>query len=253
MTRQAVGELLGTPGQEISGEQVSEIERLGLSYWWYAVRRAHVDAVFRRIAPAGELRFLDHGCGTGRLTEHWIERYSPQEALGIDGTRDAVELAARRGVPVKQIDLRMPLELPFAPNLITSLDVLEHLEDPVGALRNLAEASAANATLIVTVPAMPSLFSRWDELSGHYRRYTRPLLRAQLAESGWKPHSVRYIFSYCAPPAWLQRRVLRRVSEFEFPRVSSAANGALIFAGHLERWVGAPLPFGTSLLATATR
>ena len=100
---------------------------------------------------------------------------------------------------------------------------------------------------------MPALFSKWDELSGHYRRYTRPLLRAQLSESGWTPHAVRYIFSYCAPPAWFQRRLLRRVNKFEFPNVSPLLNGAMTVAGHVERWVGSPLPFGTSLLAVARR
>ena len=244
---------LGTRGQEISSEQVSELEQLGLSYWWYAVRCAHVDRAFSRVAASGELRFLDHGCGPGFLTGHFIGKHAPVEALGIDGTREAVELAVRRGVPVREVDLREPLDLPFAPNLITSLDVLEHLEDPVAALRNLAAAAATPATLVVTVPAMPSLFSKWDELSGHHRRYTRSLLRAQLEEAGWRPGRVRFIFSYCAPPAWLQRRLLRQVQEFEFPEVSPLVNRLMTAAGHVERRLGAPLPFGTSLLAFATR
>lgn len=244
---------LGTRGQEISPEQVSEIEELGLGYWWVAVRCAHVDAVFRRTKEAGEIRFLDHGCGPGILTGHFIAAHSPAQALGIDGTTEAVELAKGRGVPVREFDLRQPLDLPFAPNLICSLDVLEHLEDPIAALRNIAVASSPGATLVVSVPAMPSLFSKWDELSGHHRRYTRRLLKEQLASAGWRPLSVRYIFSYCAPPAWIQRRVLERVQEFEFPRVSPLLNSLMIASGQIERWVGSPLPFGTSLLAIAQR
>ena len=244
---------LGTRGQEISSEQVSELEDLGLSYWWYAVRCSHVDAAFTRARAAGEIRFLDHGCGPGFLTGHFVSTHSPAQALGIDGTREAVELARERGVPVREVDLRVPLDLPFEPNLITSLDVLEHLEDPVAALRNLATASSRDASLVVTVPAMPSLFSRWDELSGHHRRYTRRLLRGQLRAGGWRPRSVRYIFSYCAPPAWIQRRLLQQVQEFEFPQVSPLVNWLMTAAGHAERRVGSPMPFGTSLLAFADR
>ena len=244
---------LGTRGQEISSEQVSEIEQLGLGYWWYAVRCAHVDAAFQRARAKGEIRYLDHGCGPGFVTGHFIALHSPAEALGIDGTTEAVELARQRGVPVREFDLRQPLDLPFAPNLISSLDVLEHLEDPVGALRNIARAASPGAMLVATVPAMPSLFSKWDELSGHHRRYTRRSLREQLTEAGWRPHSIRYIFSYCAPPAWIQRRVLKRVQEFEFPQVSPLVNSLMSAAGHVERRVGSPLPFGTSLIAIAER
>jgi len=55
------------------------------------------------------------------------------------------------------------------------------------------------------------------------------------------------------PPAWWQRRVTKQVQEMEFPPVSSLMNGLLTSAGALERWVGCPMPFGTSLIAWARR
>jgi hypothetical protein len=152
---------------------------------------------------------------------------------------------------VRRADFREPLRLSFAPDVVTSLDVLEHLEDPVGALRNLAAVAARGATLLVTVPAMPSLTSRWDEVSGHRRRYTRARLRAELREGGWCPLRVRYIFAFAAPGAWIERRLLRRVRAFEFPRVSRAPNALLGALGGLERRLGCPCPFGTSLFAVA--
>ena len=84
----------GIPGQEISSEQVSELAGLGLDYWWYAVRRAHIDVELGRVAARGELRYLDYGCGTGMLTQHFIGAHAPAQSLGIDGTSDALELAA---------------------------------------------------------------------------------------------------------------------------------------------------------------
>jgi len=245
------GRIEGRPGQEISSEQVQELEGLDLDYWWYAVRRGWVDAELDAAARSGPLDYLDFGCGTAVLTERFSATHRPARALGIDGTDEAVALARGRGVPVRAADFRRPLELPFRPNVITSLDVLEHLEDPVGALSNLAAAAAPGAHLVVTVPAMPSLFSRWDELSGHHRRYTRKLLRRHLEAAGWRVLRIRYLFSYCVPPAWVERRLLRRVQEFEFPEVSPTVNRAMRLAGTIERRLGAPLPFGTSLFATA--
>jgi len=239
--------------EEISDAQVEEIARLGLEYWWYAVRLRQVELAVRSVTAAGALRYLNFGCGTGALTERLIAGWRPTEALGLDGTTAALEIGTARGVPVRFADFRRSLALPFRPNLVTSLDVLEHLDDDVLALTNLAAACAPSATLCVTVPASPMLFSRWDEISGHRRRYTRASLRSLFARSGWQPTRVRYFFSYCMPPAIVERLVLRRVREFEFPRVSPIVNRALILAGEVERRLGNPMPFGTSLLAVATR
>ena len=212
---------------KISATHVSELDRHGPDYWWLAVRRAHVTAALRG-APR-PLRLLDFGCGTGTLTAGFIERFAPAEVLGVDGTRDALRAAEARGVPVRYVDMTEPLELP------------------------LARACAPDALLVVTVPAMPSLTSRWDEVSGHRRRYTRRLLREHLRAGGWTPGRTRYLFAWAVPPVWVQRSVLRRVQEFEFPDVSPLANRLLTAAGTLERALGCPFPLGTSLLAVARR
>lgn len=238
-------------GQEISATHASELDRLGLDYWWMALRCAHVERALAGIAAP--LRYLDFGCGAGTLTAHFIERLRPECALGVDGTEAALAAARARGVHARYADFREPLDLPFAPNAVTSLDVLEHLVDPVRALRHLADVAVAEATLIVTVPAMPSLTSRWDEVSGHQRRYTRRLLREQLREAGWSPRLTRYLFSFAVLPAFVERRLLRRVREFEFPPVSPALNRLLTGLGRIEQALALPFPFGTSLFAVATR
>ena len=121
----------------------------------------------------------------------------------------------------------------------------------MAALKNLAGVVSPDALLVVTVPAMPSLFSRWDEVCDHYRRYTRRTLSEHLRQGGWRPERMRYFFSYCAPPAWVQRIVLKRVQEVEFPPVSRLMNRLMTGAGRIERRLGSPLPFGTSLVAEA--
>lgn len=240
-------------GEEISARHVAELARLGPRYWWIAVRLAHVEAALRAAAPREGLALLDFGCGTGDALAELSARLRPRALAGVDGTDAALAVAAQRGLPVRYADFRRPLELPFAPNAVTCLDVLEHLEDDRLALRALAAACAPRATLVVTVPAMPSLWSRWDEVSGHQRRYTRASLRETLRGSGWEPRRMRYFFAFGVPPAWIERKLLRRVQEFEFPRVSRPLNGLLSALGALERRLGSPLPFGTSLLAVATR
>lgn len=237
---------------EITDEHVATLSAADTSgYWWYAVRQAHVNAALASIdAP---LRYLDFGCGAGGVLASVIERFGPEQAHGLDGTQAAVDVALERGLPAEYADFRAPLSLPFAPNAVTCLDVLEHLEDPVIALRHLAADTTDDATLIVTVPAMPSLHSAWDDLCGHFRRYTRATLVEHLEAGGWRPARVRHAFAYCVPPAWWQRRVTKAVQEVEFPPVSPLVNRALTVAGTVERWLGCPMPFGTSLVAVARK
>ncbi len=235
--------------QEIDERHVATLSAADTSgYWWYAVRQAWVEAALAGL-PVHD--HLDFGCGPGGVLSTLVERLSPRQALGLDGTEAAVDVAVSRGLDARYADFRLPLELPFVPNAITVLDVLEHLEDPVLALRNLKAGSAPDARLVVTVPAMPSLHSEWDDMCGHFRRYTRPTLKGHLELGGWRVERCRYFFSYCVPPAWLQRRVFKQVQDVEFPPVSPLVNALMTFAGSVERAVGGPLPFGTSIFATA--
>jgi SAM-dependent methyltransferase len=238
--------------REISTQHVTELSSADTSgYWWYAVRQGHVESLLRTHHGPEPMDYLDLGCGAGGVLAALSASMSPRQALGLDGTQEAVDIAKTRGLEARYADFRAPLDLPFAPTAVTCLDVLEHLEDPVLALRHLREAAMKDAVLVVTVPAMPSLHSTWDDVCGHFRRYTATTLREHLGAGGWSPVRVRHFFSYCVPPAWWQRRVTKAVQEMEFPPVSPLVNKVMTVAGHMERAFGSFLPFGTSLVAVA--
>ena len=238
-------------GREISAQHVAELSAADSGdYWWYAVRQGHVESLLRA-EVSGDWSYLDLGCGAGGVMRSVVSALSPSRALGLDGTQEAVDVARTRGAEARFADFRKPLDLPFAPDAVTCLDVLEHLEDPVLTLEHLASEVQSGALLVVTVPAQPSLWSSWDEACGHHRRYTRGSLREHLQRGGWRVERMRHIFSYCVPPAWWDRRVRKKVQDVEFPPVSAFMNRALGWAGRVERTLGSPMPFGTSLVACA--
>ncbi len=81
------------------------------------------------------------------------------------------------------------LEMPFADDsfdLAVSLDVIEHLEDDLGALRELRRTVAPGGALLVTVPAYQWLWSGHDEINHHHRRYTRRSLQRVAEQAGWQ-------------------------------------------------------------------
>jgi SAM-dependent methyltransferase len=116
-------------------------------------------------------------------------------------------------IEVARIDPDAPDDLePWAGQFDTvlCLSVLEHLADPVGALRRVGEALRPDGRLILYVPAGPRLYSSLDTVSGHRGRYDEKLLREQLATAGLSLSELRQFNRISKPAWWINGRLLRR-------------------------------------------
>ncbi|MCP4513303.1 MAG: class I SAM-dependent methyltransferase [Fuerstiella sp.] len=135
---------------------------------------------------------------------------------------------------------------------VVLLDVLEHVEFPVEVLRHVHRALADDGAVIVTVPAYPWLFSRWDVQLGHFRRYTVREFRRHANEAGFRVQWLNHWNSFTLPAAIAVRgweRAFPSREEPDFPEVSGFTNRALLSAAAAERWCidKLPVPAGLSL------
>jgi 2-polyprenyl-3-methyl-5-hydroxy-6-metoxy-1,4-benzoquinol methylase len=144
--------------------------------------------------------------------------------------------------------------------IVTLLDVLEHQEDDSAFLRELSVKMEPGALLVVTVPALPALWSSWDESLGHYKRYTRMTLEAATAGLPFRRVEMSYLFPEMVPAAILRRkqRAAARpgsdaANDAAFPDLPPAANKVLYAVGAATQTVRRALPGGTSLLAVLER
>jgi SAM-dependent methyltransferase len=201
------------------------------------------------------------GCGAGGM----LARLSDfGAAAGVDPSPVAVAYAQRKGLDAQVGSL--PDALPFAPpttfNVITLLDVLEHVEDDAAALRSLRRLLATEGRLFLTVPAFPVLWSGHDVANEHRRRYRLRPLRNLLAAAGFDVIRISYCNTALFLPiaAWrTARRILRPQSiqpkhaTADIRPVARPLNTLLHHVFAAERFmIGAvPLPFGVSLLAVA--
>ncbi|MCL2585687.1 MAG: class I SAM-dependent methyltransferase [Streptosporangiales bacterium] len=129
------------------------------------------------------------------------------------------------------------------------INVLEHIKDDDGALLDLAAALKPGGRLILWVPAFQLLYSDWDRQIGHYRRYRKGALRAQLTRAGYEVTGIRYVNSAGAL-AWLVlARIMRRIPSSQ-GRVSFFNSYCVPVLRCLEKKWGAP--FGQSVFAVAT-
>ena len=142
--------------------------------------------------------------------------------------------------------------------MVVLLDVLEHVPDPVAVLKCAAATLDERGGIVVTVPAIPALMGPWDRMLGHYRRYTRRMLRDQARAAGLQLAWVSHWNAFTLPPALVVRtleKLGRQGRSAEFPAVSPAVNSLLIAAAGAERrlirTVG--VPAGLSLVGILKR
>lgn len=224
-------------------------------HWWWRARREFVLAEIRRARPSGEWgRVLDVGCGDGLLFPD-LARFGR-----VVGVEPAGEVVTARTRSEGEIHVR-PFDRSFEPGerygLILMLDVLEHLDDPAGALEHAAGLLEPGGALLVTVPAFEILWTSHDDLNEHRSRYTRRTLAAEMRRAGLSPIRTRYFFHWLFPVKLAVRLVEAvRPSPGRVPAVPpDAVNRFLERASRLEHRLPDALapPFGGSLLAIATR
>jgi SAM-dependent methyltransferase len=178
-------------------------------HWWYRGRRSVLEGVIAQLRLPARARILDAGCGSGR---NMVELARHGTVTGIELSETSVSLARERSMG--EVIEGSVLEMPFAADsfeLAASLDVIEHLEDDLGALRELRRVIAPGGALLITVPAYQWLWSGHDEINHHHRRYTRRSLLKVAQEAGWEPVRTTYFNSLLLPVA-IALRVLDRFS-----------------------------------------
>lgn len=223
-------------------------------HWWYRGRRRIIRSELDRLPLPEGARVLDAGCGSGRTLEE-LEHYG--EVYGVELDPEAAEVARSRGVG--EVEIGRLEDLPWEDarfDLITCLDVIEHTPDDRVTLSELRRVCKPGGWLLVTVPAYQSLWSLHDDANHHYRRYSRPTLRAAAHESGWQLRRMTSFNSLLLAPAAVVRLAQRRGSNSEYtPDIRLAPpwlNAMLERPLRIEaRWLarGRTLPAGLSLMA----
>ncbi len=112
----------------------------------------------------------------------------------------------RTDSPLIQGDMHAPpFSKPF--HVIALFDVLEHLPDDVGVLREVHRMLIPGGHIILTVPAHPSLWSYFDEASHHCRRYTLQELQNKLVRAGYRVEYATPFMMTLFPFVWVGRRL----------------------------------------------
>lgn len=248
----------GGPATEIFDEaNAQKLMAADRDHWWFRSKAALVSTALRRTAVGGEPGewLVDAGAGSGGVTS--LLGWRPDRVVVVEGNRALVSRAQRaHGLLGLQGGVDALPVADGSAHVICLLDVIEHLDDPVAALREAARALAPEGRLVVNVPAHQWLWSAADESLGHVRRYDRHRLRRQLATAGLEPTVITHVFSWLVAPMLMTRRLARGgQAELGLDRTSMVIDRTAMVLTRLERaLIGrASVPLGTSLLCVAVR
>jgi len=239
---------------ELERQQVALAQTKGADFRSDAIRRLVAD----RIKPG---TVLDVGCGAGGLVMWLLEHGYDARGVDLSGPIVAAAQANLREhgldpTRVCQASLDTLVQRGERADNIVSMDCLEHIEDDRSAFASLVSALRPGGRLIVTVPAMPSLFGAKDRAIGHYRRYTSESLKALTERHPLRLEALRYWNLLGVAPTFVAVRLLDRAVDesFRYDEVGRAKralrSGLAAWFRHVENRLKPPV--GLTLLMVAT-
>jgi SAM-dependent methyltransferase len=243
-----------TAPSSMSSATFDVMHRVEREHWWFTAKRELV----RESIGASSGVAVDVGCGTGAVLQDMAGLgFSP--VLGTDLDAHALRLVATdidEGVGLaRAVAEALPLRSESV-DVLCSLDVVEHLDDDVRALREYLRVLRPAGQLVLTVPAYRWAWSSHDVELGHRRRYTRPQLEGVAAAAGFDVVSSRYFDSWLVPIALLLRKTpLRALIADKQVETVSMGGPLQNTLGHLLSAIDrrVVLPFGLSILLVARR
>lgn len=192
-------------------ENISTQERyqLEMQHAWFKARQRIVNRMLACYC-ADARSLLEIGVGTGVMLSAISKEFADLALYAADRTRENLAFISEHLPQCQTIQLDGS-QLPFAKafDVVAAFDVLEHLDDDVGTMKQMHQALRSNGYALITVPQHPFLWSAYDEYDGgwggHKRRYTRAELCHKMQLSGFTIVKVTSFVSLLLPALMLTR------------------------------------------------
>jgi ubiquinone/menaquinone biosynthesis C-methylase UbiE len=251
--------------REMQQHTYAIMRRVEETHWWFAGRRRIIKSFLEPLCRASSeslagqhrpLNILDVGCGTGANLE-MLSQFG--EAEGVDVSGEALSFCRARGLEnVKQGEAEA---LPYEDSsfdLLTGLDVVEHLDNDLAGLKEMRRVLRRGGHAVLFVPAFMFLWGVQDDISNHRRRYTLAGLKQSVHEAGLEVERATYVnVSFFAPIFFgrLFMRAFRIRPESENNIAIGFLNGVLgrVFGAESLALRYLNFPFGVSIMCVARR
>ncbi len=225
------------------------------THFWFKSRNQLIIQCLKNYFPAAR-NYCEIGCGTGNVLKAVSADNPHMNVTGSEIYLSALDYAAKR---VPHADLiqadacRFPFESEF--DLIGSFDVLEHIDDDTLALQNIHKALKNSGGLILTVPQHNWLWSTYDDMACHKRRYSWKELRTKVKDAGFKIIRITSFMTFLLP-VMITSRFKKTPDPSRLLNINRAMNSVFYRINQAEQALinqNINLPFGGSLLCIARK
>ena len=240
-------------------EEYKNLATVEQNHWYYSGKRKIVSHWMRE---SGHLTrdslLLDCGAGTGAFA---AEMQSQCRVFASDDYAESLAILRDR-LGEERVIAASCTNLPLPDNkfdFVTALDVLEHIEDDSRALSEMYRVTKPGGMVIITVPALMSLWSDWDVTLRHFRRYDRKSLNILVDQYSFQTIILNYMNFWAFPVVWALRRLRgrgnaesKKRAEDKIPRnpFNSLLRSIFIWSS-CQRFI--KWPFGVGLLAVLVK
>ena len=171
------------------------------TYWWHLGRLRIITTYLGRIKAksnkTARTKILNIGCGTGGTID-MLEQFGTVD--NVDISSDAIKFMKQNGY--KRVKKTSGIKLPYKDetfDIVGAFDVLEHIDDQIGALHEWSRVIQKNGSVVLTVPAYQWLWTDHDVSLHHKRRYTTRRLLLAAKEAGLSVEKISYAIVFSLP------------------------------------------------------
>jgi 2-polyprenyl-3-methyl-5-hydroxy-6-metoxy-1,4-benzoquinol methylase len=172
-------------------------------HFWFVARKEFLLSRFNKYIDE-QSRGIDIGAGTGNVTGYLISNGYENICVG-EMHKNGLEYARRYGS--KELYQFNILKVTFDDefDVVCLFDLLEHIEDEDMVFRNVHRMlHRGRGKIFLTVPAHKWLWSLYDKVAHHKRRYTKKYLREKLKKNGFEVIEMKYFFMSITPLLFLR-------------------------------------------------
>ncbi len=234
----------------------AQYARLYREHWWWRAREAILLDLLRSLRPRPGSAILDVGCGDA-VSFPALSEFGTVRGIEVDENLLDPSGPFRERISTRPLGDPLYADPSWRFDVITALDVIEHIDDDRAAISSMAAMLGPGGLLLVTVPAFELLWDHHDEINQHRRRYTARSLRSTLECQGLVLLQVRYLFRALFMPKLVVRlanaKRSRKVAQHGIPgpAINRALERLCVIEDRLLRRL--PVPFGTSVMAVARK
>ncbi|GAB5466366.1 MAG: class I SAM-dependent methyltransferase [Candidatus Kapaibacteriales bacterium] len=225
-------------------------------YFWFIARNKIVLDVFEKVCTLEKgSNVIDIGCGTGGFASKLLDK--GYAVTGTDTEPIALDYSRKRGLTDLHLGTLDNFQATKDYKAAFMLDVIEHIEDDRGVVKQVYDLLPSGAWFTTTVPAYQWMWSHHDEIHKHYRRYSMSGFRNLIEGAGFKTKYSSHFNTLLFPMALGKRLIDRIASSKENPHdeVPGFLNKAFtkIFSSESGILQKTSIPFGLSILVISQK